>query len=131
MTKCPDCGSNKHIIKYGKTKEGGQRFHCKGEDGECSTTFTLRELKFSYEEKLLAVLFGELESTVIKKRDLAKIIGCATGTPYRWKKREIIARLRGAKVDWEGKIDLMFQRSGMSLDSVLKNNIINEINKIL
>ncbi|MDR0632736.1 MAG: hypothetical protein LBF84_01205, partial [Holosporales bacterium] len=40
MTNCPKCGAN-HLIKYGASKEGDQRYQCK----KCKSVFKDRVAK--------------------------------------------------------------------------------------
>lgn len=81
---CPDCGGIKHLVKYGKTKEGVQRYHCK----KCKTTFTPLSYTFLANSKKdlsvwLSYIDCMLNSMTIRKA--AEHCGISVVTAFMWR----------------------------------------------
>lgn len=133
LIKCPSCGSDKYV-KNGM-KGGKRRYLCRN-TGCKRATFQIESKKISYEKKLIALTLGQCsmhpqEDEVVKKRNIAKIIGCAVGSLYRWDKieKKIIGEVVGKKIDWETKINFLLERSGINLSPTLKNSVLSKLNR--
>lgn len=81
---CPDCGGIKHLVKYGKTKDGVQRYHCK----KCMTTFTPLSYTFlSNSKKDLSVWLSYIDCMTngMTIRKAANYCGISVVTAFMWR----------------------------------------------
>lgn len=102
---CPECGSVKHLVKYGKTESGVQRYRCK----KCEITFTPLSYTFlSNSKKSLSTWLSYLDCMIngFSLNKSAEICGISSRTAFFWRHKILdILRKKLKRIKLRGIIE--------------------------